>query len=77
MAYLKENDGLPANSIKFSTNRFPYEIDFVKMKQKNLDPIYRTEREIRRRPVFSRLQLKLSFICLKSYSKPISSYKNW
>ena len=56
MTYLKANDGLSANSIKFSTNRFTYEIDFVKMKQKNFDPKYGTEREIRRRPVFSRLQ---------------------
>ena len=58
MAYLKANGGSPANSIKFSTNQFSYEIDFVKMKQKNLDPTYGTEREIRRRPVFSRLPCK-------------------
>ena len=59
LAYLNAKCESAANSLKFSTNQFSYEIDFVTMKQKNLDPKYRTEREIRRRPVFSRLQFYL------------------
>ena len=55
MAYLKVNSELPANLITFSINKFSYKIDFIKMKQKNLDPIFGKERENRRRLVFSRL----------------------
>ena len=55
MAYLKVNSELPANLITFSINKFSYKIDFIKMKQTNLDPRYGKERENRRRPVFSRL----------------------
>ena len=56
MEYLKANVSLPVNVMVFTTDQFIYEIDFVKMKQKNLDARYGTEREIRRRPVFPRLQ---------------------
>ena len=56
MTYLKVNGELPENSIRFSTNQFMYEIDFVMMKQKNLNPTLGTEREIRRRPALSRFE---------------------
>lgn len=56
MAYLKVNGELPENSIRFSTNQFMYEIDFVMMKQKNLNPTLGTEREIRRGPALSRFE---------------------
>lgn len=44
-----------ASVIRFSNNLFTYELNFSKKIQKNLHPRFRTEREIRRRPVFSRL----------------------
>ena len=44
-----------ASVIHFSNKQFTYELNFGKKIQKNLDQRYRTKREIRRRPVFSRL----------------------
>lgn len=50
------NKGIESASvIHFSNKQFTYELNFDKKMQKNLDQRYRTEREIRRRPVFSRL----------------------
>ena len=77
MAYLKVSGELSANSINFSTNQFMYEIDFVKMKQKNLDPTYGTEREISRRPALSRFEFKFFIDVLETMFKTNFRFKYW
>ena len=52
-----------------------YEIDFVKMKQKNLDPTYGTEREISRRPALSRFEFKFFIDVLETMFKTNFRFK--
>ena len=54
-----------------------YEIDFVKMKQKNLDPTYGTEREISRRPALSRFEFKFFIDVLETMFKTNFRFKYW
>lgn len=46
--YLKTPEG----SIDFSTEEHEYRLDFITLRQKNLNSQYRTERSIRRRPQY-------------------------
>ena len=53
--FLMDKETESARVIRFSNKQFTYDLNFRKKVQKNLDPRYRTERQIRRRPIFSRL----------------------
>lgn len=72
-AYLKTDSSRPSsNTFNFTTNQFSYEINFNRKKQKNLNPRYATEREIRRRPVFVRFECTFLLYLSKSNTLTLS-----